>query len=502
MPWSKVPGSETDECADGQIAVIKDEDESVEGCHDTEEDADAQLAALNASEEKEVAGVDTTPPDYMQEAAQTGLGQVDDGMGGEGLERQTVEEARQIANGEALTRNKIEKGDAFYGRNQDQYCPLSEASDAQRTSMNLWGGCDAGSWYSRKNEQIDEAMDESALNSVFTKLESTIEKADVMDLSTGDLVQWDSSGGTAYGRVDEVAMEGSLESSLRDEPMEASEDNPAVRVELVDATDDGIEGRGETVLHRPETLSMASEDDVKAVSAPHVKSSVGARRRLAFETKGLEVKQDDEEEFRFEGYGAVFGNKDRGGDIIEPGAFKQTINRNDGTFPLVADHDLKLKSRVGVVYAEEDQHGVKVDAHVNTEKRLGREVASDIRHSQKHGETIGMSFGYEVKKDDYDKEKDARLLKEIKTYEFSLTQIPMNPQAGVTGVKGFLDDDAALQTLARKIAPILARETDLISRLKAQVFGDDSASDSPDGPSDAELVETLTSLKSELEANG
>jgi len=388
MPWSKVPGSEVEACEAGQTAVIKDEDEEVEGCHDTEEEADDQLAALNASE--------------------------------------------------------------------------------------------------------NSAMD------ALDKLERLARKADVMDLSEGDLVQWDSSGGMAYGRVDEIAMEGSLESSLRDEPMDASEDNPAVRVELVDATEDGIEGRGETVLHRPGTLSMASEDDVKAAAVPAVKSAVGERRQMSFETKGLEIKQDEEEgEFQFEGYGAVFGNKDRGGDIIEPGAFKQTINRNDGTFPLVADHDLTMKSRVGVVYAEEDNHGVKVNAHVNTQKRLGREIASDIRHAQKHGEQIGMSFGYEVTQDDYDKEKDARLLKEIKTYEFSLTQIPMNPQAGVTGVKGFLNDESALQTLARKIAPILAEETDLISRLKTQVSGDDSASDSG-SPSEAEVASEIRSIINDL----
>lgn len=351
------------------------------------------------------------------------------------------------------------------------------------------------------NDQL-AALNASETNAMdaLDRLESLVTK---MDFSEGDLVMWDSSGGTAYGRIDAIAMEGSLESSLRDEPMNATEDNPAVRVELVDATEDGVEGRGETVLHRPGTLSMADESDVKATAAPAVKSSVGERRQMAFETKGLEIKQDEEEgEFTFEGYGAVFGNKDRGGDIIEPGAFKQTINRNDGTFPLVADHDLTMKSRVGVVYAEEDNHGVKVDAHVNTKKRLGREIASDIRHAQKHGEPIGMSFGYEVKKDDFDEEKNARLLREIKTYEFSLTQIPMNPEAGVTGVKGFLNDDAALQTLARKIAPILANETDLIARLKSAVSGDDSASDSADGPSDAGLASEIISITDELQANG
>jgi HK97 family phage prohead protease len=307
MPWSKVPGSEVEECEAGQTAVVKDDDGEVEGCHDTEDEANDQIAALEASE--------------------------------------------------------------------------SSAMDA------------------------------------LDKLES---------------------------KIDDIEESG-------DEP------------------------------------------------EPQRKSAVGERRQMSFETKGLEIKQDEDDgAFRFEGYGAVFGNKDRGGDIIQSGAFERTIQHNDQTFPLVADHDLTMKSRVGVVYAEEDAHGVKVDAHVNTGKRLGREIASDIRHAQQHDEQIGMSFGYEVKEDEYDEEKDARLLKEIKTYEFSLTQIPMNPEAGVTGVKGFLNDESALLTLARKIAPILAEETDLISRLQKHVSGSDSVSDSPEGPSEAEVANDIRSIINDL----
>jgi len=394
MPWSKVPGSEVEACEAGQTAVIKDEDEEVEGCHDTEEEADDQLAALNASE--------------------------------------------------------------------------------------------------------NSAMD------ALDKLERLARKADVMDLSEGDLVQWDSSGGMAYGRVDEIAMEGSLESSLRDEPMDASEDSPAVRVELVDATEDGIEGRGETVLHRPGTLSMASEDDVKAAAVPAVKSSVGAERTMGFQTKEYEIKQDDDgDEFVFTAYGAVFGNKDRGGDILRKGAFKRTIKQNDGRFPLVADHNLgDMQSRLGVAYAQEDQKGVRVKGHVNTDTQAGREVASHIRHAQKHDLPVGMSFGYKVRDDDFDKEKDARILKEVQNYEFTVTSIPMNEQARVQGVKAILDDEEALRELERVIKSRLLDDSDFVSRLAKAGRDSEPASDSASSDSVAELTSELKSLKSELQSNG
>ena len=49
MPWSKVANHP--ECNSGQIAVVKNSNGEVEGCHDSEEKANAQLAALNASED-------------------------------------------------------------------------------------------------------------------------------------------------------------------------------------------------------------------------------------------------------------------------------------------------------------------------------------------------------------------------------------------------------------------------------------------------------------------
>jgi 2'-5' RNA ligase len=48
MPWSIVEGDER--CEAGEFAVVKDEDNELEGCHATEEDAQAQVAALNAAE--------------------------------------------------------------------------------------------------------------------------------------------------------------------------------------------------------------------------------------------------------------------------------------------------------------------------------------------------------------------------------------------------------------------------------------------------------------------
>jgi len=59
MPWHKQSGHP--ECpSDTPWAVVKDDDGAVEGCHATEADADAQLAALYASESGDGADADST----------------------------------------------------------------------------------------------------------------------------------------------------------------------------------------------------------------------------------------------------------------------------------------------------------------------------------------------------------------------------------------------------------------------------------------------------------
>ena len=41
----------------------------------------------------------------------------------------------------------------------------------------------------------------------------------------------------------------------------------------------------------------------------------------------VETKSEDEEFFRFEGYGSTFGNTDLGRDVVERGAFKASLEK-------------------------------------------------------------------------------------------------------------------------------------------------------------------------------
>lgn len=109
-----------------------------------------------------------------------------------------------------------------------------------------------------KEEGNTEPYDESDLRFMQAR-------ADVEDLSEGDLVSWDSAGGTAYGMVETVATGETVSGNTEPEDAEheTSEDNPGLIIELVERDDEGeVVGTGDTVFHRPDTVTMADESDV------------------------------------------------------------------------------------------------------------------------------------------------------------------------------------------------------------------------------------------------
>ena len=132
----------------------------------------------------------------------------------------------------------------------------------------------------------------------------------------------------------------------------------------------------------------------------------------------------------FEGYASIFGNKDSGGDIMQKGAFKKTIQENLRRIKVLWNHD--WNSPIGKpTKIFEDEKGLYVEAKIsNTEK------GKEIYQLMKDNVIDEMSIGYEIKKDDYDKSKQANLLNEVKLYEFSPVTFAMNELAQVSNVKG------------------------------------------------------------------
>lgn len=149
-------------------------------------------------------------------------------------------------------------------------------------------------------------------------------------------------------------------------------------------------------------------------------------------TFGFDLKEIGEDG-TFEGYAATFGNVDLGGDVIERGAFKGTLEaRGARQVKMLLDHD--PRQRIGVWDSiKEDRSGLYVKGRLLVEKQLGRDAYVDL----KAGALDQMSIGYRVdpKGYEYDDKKRVRRLKTIDLFEVSLVTFAMNPEARVTGVK-------------------------------------------------------------------
>ena len=187
-------------------------------------------------------------------------------------------------------------------------------------------------------------------------------------------------------------------------------------------------------------------------------------------TVGVEWKASGADDGTLEGYASTFGNVDLGMDVIEKGAFTDTIRhiKSEG-IPLLADHDASTGSVLGTIYdAREDAHGLLIKARFSSAPS-----AQDVRTKLVEGHLTKMSIGYEPQKFAFE-DRDGqtiRLLQKIALWETSVVVFPMNPQATIERVKSLA---GTLDTDGRKA-------------LAAAVLDDDTDSpEAPEGDGDAE----------------
>lgn len=132
----------------------------------------------------------------------------------------------------------------------------------------------------------------------------------------------------------------------------------------------------------------------------------------------------------FEGYASIFGNRDRGGDVVVKGAFSRTISERlpQKLIKVFRDH----RDPVGMpLEIREDDRGLFVRGQLNLDKQVGRETLAEL----KSGELAHMSFAYDVVRDEVDRDTDTRKLLELTLYEFGPVRWPMNDAARVESVK-------------------------------------------------------------------
>lgn len=156
-----------------------------------------------------------------------------------------------------------------------------------------------------------------------------------------------------------------------------------------------------------------------------------AGRVLEFKAGAIEVKAESENDdyLTISGYGSVFGNKDNGGDIVMPGAFKECIAsgrkpkmlwQHDPSQPIGAWDELR-----------EDENGLFMKGRISKKAAKGAEIAELV----KMGAIEGLSIGYRTQEYEINEDEGSRKLVKLDLWETSVVTFPMNELANIYAMK-------------------------------------------------------------------
>jgi hypothetical protein len=179
---------------------------------------------------------------------------------------------------------------------------------------------------------------------------------------------------------------------------------------------------------------MINDDDLTAG---------GLERKFCRSEGVLEVKDG----LAVEGYASFFGKTDRGGDIVEAGAYAASLKalKSAGRrVKMLWQHD--PAQPIGVWdEVREDPRGLFVKGRLLPDVARAREASALLEA----GAIDGLSIGYRTVRATKD-DAGRRRLAELELWEVSLVTFPMLPEARV-GAKGAQSDDALMRDLAATI---------------------------------------------------
>ena len=163
-----------------------------------------------------------------------------------------------------------------------------------------------------------------------------------------------------------------------------------------------------------------------------------------FEIK--EHKEDGSGNLIIKAYGAVFGNIDSYGDVIEKGAFAKTLIDRKGRIAFCYQHD--IHNPIGkILDISEDDHGLPMEVMISKSEP---EIITKI----KEGILNELSIGYRTlnSKSEVRDGQNIELLTEIKLFEVSLVTVAANPLAVITEMKAEEKKDYIEKEFDRVIA--------------------------------------------------
>lgn len=207
---------------------------------------------------------------------------------------------------------------------------------------------------------------------------------------------------------------------------------------------------------------------------------------MAYLYKTIEMKAD--ESGIIEGYFSTYDKEpDSYGDIIEPGAFTETIKKREETghpFPLCFNHD--FSAVIGAVDSVKDtEKGPYIKAHF-----LDTQQAQDVRKMLLSGAIYQFSFAYEVleRRNPTKEEEKAgifNVLQKLEVFEISVVTVPANQNAVATEVKSAEPETKAGKRNSKADEDVIRQIRDLAQSLLDE--DEDTKPEEPDrDPEEAE----------------
>lgn len=147
-------------------------------------------------------------------------------------------------------------------------------------------------------------------------------------------------------------------------------------------------------------------------------------------------------EGEFEGYASVFGNVDAYGEVVQPGAFANTLAdwaRTENNIPVLYAHRMDDPDyNIGhVAEAREDEKGLRVRGLLDLESPKAAQVYRMLKGKR----ASQMSFAYDVIRGSMGQldGQDVYELHEVKLYEVSIVLIGANQDTEILAVKALVD---------------------------------------------------------------
>jgi len=234
-------------------------------------------------------------------------------------------------------------------------------------------------------------------------------------LKVGDFVEWDSSGGTARGKIEHVMREGVLGVPDSSFSINASEEDPAALIRVYRKDGDGYAESDTVVGHLFSELRKISA--LRFLEGETVKRSFTAEFRSADEDRTLE--------FPFASEAPV--ERYYGMEVLNMDAKSMDLTRlNDGA-PLLYQHDPdRIVGVVQKAYIKNKRAYARVKLANN---ELGREMQELI----KDGIIRNVSFGYKINSMEADESTTPVTYRatNFQPFEISLVTVPADESVGI-----------------------------------------------------------------------